>query len=434
MLESIELPLPAEASARPRLRRWSLVIGKFLGVQAIVQVLGFLVGLLVVRHLSKQEYALFTVASALQGTMNMLADLGLETALSSIGGKVWQDRERFSRLLAAALQARRTLVLIAIGVTSPILYFLLRSVGATWANALIIVALVAVGVAIQVRVSILVSVPRFQAQVRFLQRFDLLSAAARLLAFGAAALWTLTSSGCIALNVAIFGGGLFWLQRHCAKWVDLSAPPEAEDRKAIFSSIRGLAANTVFYCFQGQITVWLISTFGSASSTAEVGALGRIGVLYTIIGSLMASVLLPSFARTPDYLGTLHKYWLIFAGFLGLGAALTTVAWLFPDPLLWILGPQYAHLREELFLITLGSSLGAAFGSLWLMNASRAWIRHAWLYIPGTLLTQAVLSRFLDLGSVRGVLIFGILSQIPVLLLNAFLSWNGFRALRRHAP
>jgi FkbM family methyltransferase len=71
-----------------------VLIGKFLGVQTIVQALGFLVGLIVVRHLSKQEYAHFTVANSLQGTMNILADTGVATALSAIGGRVWQQQPR----------------------------------------------------------------------------------------------------------------------------------------------------------------------------------------------------------------------------------------------------------------------------------------------------------------------------------------------------
>lgn len=425
-----ELAVPPWRFLPERLRSHSVLIGKFLGVQTIVQALSFLVGLIVVRHLSKQEYAHFTVANSLQGTMNILADTGVATALSAIGGRVWHDRARFSRLLATALEARRPLTLAVVVVTAPLLCFLLSSVGATRLDAVVITVLVTVGVVIQTRCSILSCVPRFHAQIRFLQRFDLGCAVLRLAAFGIAALWMLDSRGSIAINVAIFALGLWWLQRHGKGMVDLAVEPDPEDRKAIFASMKALAANTVFFCLQGQIAVWLISVFGNASATAEVGALGRIGVIYTVFISLMNSVLLPSFARTHDYRDALRKYWLIFGGFCGLGLALALVTWFFPGPLLWLLGPQYAHLRHELFLITIGGSLGAAFGSLWMMNSSRGWIRHAWLYIPATLVTQAILACFLDLSQVEGVLIFSIFSQFPVLVLNAFLSWNGFRALR----
>jgi len=63
-------------------------------------------------------------------------------------------------------------------------------------------------------------------------------------------------------------------------------------------------------------------------------------------------------------------------------------------------------------------------------NASKAWITGAWLYIPLTLATQIALIPYTDFSSVSGVLIFNLLSSIPNLLLNAALSYRGFRSLQ----
>jgi hypothetical protein len=71
-----------------------------------------------------------------------------------------------------------------------------------------------------------------------------------------------------------------------------------------------------------------------------------------------------------------------------------------------------------------------AFGStLWMLNSSKAWINGSWLYIPLTLVTQIGLVPFTDFSSVAGVLTFNLISTVPAVLLNLWLSYRGFRSL-----
>jgi hypothetical protein len=94
---------PGLSETSPPLVRRTLhrarVLGSFAFVQAAVQVIGFMAGILLVRSLSHQEYAYFTIANTMQGTINLLADIGISVGLASIGGRVWQDRHRFGELI-----------------------------------------------------------------------------------------------------------------------------------------------------------------------------------------------------------------------------------------------------------------------------------------------------------------------------------------------
>jgi hypothetical protein len=67
------------------------------------------------------------------------------------------------------------------------------------------------------------------------------------------------------------------------------------------------------------------------------------------------------------------------------------------------------------------------------LNASKAWIAGAWLYIPLTLVAQVALIPYTNFASVTGVLIFNLLSAIPNLFLNVGMSWRGFRSLQAAA-
>ena len=74
-----------------------------------------------------------------------------------------------------------------------------------------------------------------------------------------------------------------------------------------------------------------------------------------------------------------------------------------------------------------GATLSMVAATLWTLNASRAWIVGAWLYIPLTLGTQLILIPFTDFSSVIGVLTFNLFSVLPSLVLNIGLSYRGFR-------
>jgi len=93
-----------------------------------------------------------------------------------------------------------------------------------------------------------------------------------------------------------------------------------------------------------------------------------------------------------------------------------------------VLGSKYAHLRYELLLMVGGAVVGSLTGTFWALNASKAWVAGAWLYIPLTLATQIALIPYTNFSSVTGVLMFNLLSAVPNLLLNAVLSYRGFRS------
>src|SRR3954462_12476757 len=143
----ISQPVLSESSA-PALRRVlhrARVVSNFALVQAFVQVIGFLSGILLVRYLDQREYAYFTIANTMQGTLNVLADIGISIGLISIGGRVWQDQHRFGQLVNTALGLRRRLGLLAAVAVIPILYFLLVKNGASVIYTALLIAAVLVG-------------------------------------------------------------------------------------------------------------------------------------------------------------------------------------------------------------------------------------------------------------------------------------------------
>src|SRR5438552_8999470 len=106
-------------------------VGGFAWVQMLVQLIGFATGILLIRCLEQREYALFTIANTMQGTINVLADIGISIGLVSIGGRVWQDGKRFGELISTGLKFRRKLGAVAVLGVLPLLYIMLAKNGAS---------------------------------------------------------------------------------------------------------------------------------------------------------------------------------------------------------------------------------------------------------------------------------------------------------------
>jgi hypothetical protein len=222
----------------------------------------------------------------------------------------------------------------------------------------------------------------------------------------------------------------YWLlRRYATGMIDFEAPENEEDRSTMQRLIRHLAANAVFFCFQGQITIFLLGFFGhGVGSIAEIGALGRLGMVFTVLTNLLTNVFGPAFARCQDPRRLRWQYAAIVSGVTAFSLVLIAAAFFFPRAFLFVLGAKYAHLERELVLMVGGAVVIALTGTFWTLNASKAWIAGSWLYIPLTVGTQIALIPITDFSSVRSVLIFNLLSAVPNLALNLALSIRGFRA------
>ncbi|HWY40829.1 MAG TPA: hypothetical protein VNX27_08540 [Chthoniobacterales bacterium] len=402
-------------------------IGNYALVQVAVQLLAFTSGILVVRWLPQREYAYYTIANAMQATLNLLADVGISVGLISIGGRVWHGRHRFGELINTGLAVRRKLAAAAAIVVSPILYAMLARNGAPFTYSVLLIGIVLVGFVLQFSIDVFAVVPRLRSDIGKIQTIDITCATARLLLIVGLVYVFATAGLAIGIATAIFFLQYFLLRSYAAKVVDLNAEENAEDRQEILRLIKTLAASALFYCFQGQITVFLISFFGRADSVAEVGALGRLAMIFTVVMNMLTNVFVPAFARCRDK-GKLRALYLLIAGGVALfGAGVLTAAAFFPEQFLFVLGNRYTHLHRELLLMVGSAVVSAVGGTLWMLNASKAWVTGSWLYIPLTLATQFVLIPFTDFSRVDSVLLFNLISLLPSLFLNLALTFRGFR-------
>ena len=409
---------------------WSKTLSKFVSVQIVIQVLGFASGILLVRTLVQQQYAYYIIANTMQATITLLADSGIDSALSAIGGKVWQDRYRFSQLINTALQLRGYLAVVATTIITPLLLWMLISNGASPIYAILIAIAVLIGVSFQLTSGILIVVLRLQSHINRLQNLDLVGSFSRLCFLGIAYLIFLNASTAVFAVSISLGLQLFLLNYWIPKTIDTKAPINKEDRQEILKSIKRLLPNTIYYCLQGQLSILLIGTFGNTQSIAEVGALGRLAAIFTIIGSILSNIVLPSFARCQSVSLLQRRYFQVIGAYCLFASILLGITVAFPNQILWILGKNYRHLHEEVILMVTSSILYALLGTMWAINASKAWVSLAWIFIPTEITIQALLLLALDISTVKGVILFGIFPTLPGFVMNGYMTYRGLQSMK----
>jgi hypothetical protein len=212
------------------------------------------------------------------------------------------------------------------------------------------------------------------------------------------------------------------LRKLSSKYADWSMGSDPVIRKEILGSVKRILPGAIYFCLSGHITIWLVSIFGSTSSVAQIGALGRLSMVLSVFTVMFATLIVPRYSRLPASKPLLLKqYVIIQAGLFALVALIISTVYIFPSQILWILGKEYANLQSELVLSIAASGLGLIAGSNFHLSTSRAWAINPLVSIPISVATIVVGVIVLDISSIVGVLKFNVfLMSVEVLMYSIY--------------
>ena len=389
--------------------KWLKLLGGLGLAQGVVQGLAFLAGIVVIRALAPGEYAIYTLAYSVLGAMNVLADGGISNGMMAEAGKAWTEPRKLGAVVVAGLKLRWIFGTTALALTLPFLIYSLHAHDASWLVAALLAAIVAasfIGNLVSAVYTVVLSVHQ---RVADLQRVIIMQNLGRLGLLGA---MLFLLPGALAAAFATLPGQIWAAFRLRRLARPLAEPGAADDpviRAGIFRVVARTWPGSAYYAVSGQITIWLISLFGSTTALAQIGALSRLGQILGVLSTIMTVLLLPRFARLPNERGLLARRFfqvLLFAG--AVGAAIVTLVALFPAQSLWLLGRDYNHLTHEVILQAAGSVISLLAGTAFGLGSVRGLVLHPAISIPLELLLQVALIQILDVGVVSGALWFGI--------------------------
>lgn len=406
--------------------RWARVLSAFLTAQVLTQVLGLGAGLVLVRTMAVHEFALYTLALSVVTFFTFASDLGSTTSLLYFFHRTAGETDEFALYFAAVRSLRRWAFLAGAAV---VMVALPRAAAAKGYGALEI-ALATAGVLacvwFQIRASL--SVLTLRLADRYTESYVAEIAGGGLrLASAVVLVWTAWLLAWLAvLGNALAIGATAALARPTAARLRATAAQLAPYRRKVLRYLLPTLPSALYFSVQGPLVVWLAATFGAARNIAEVGALTRLGLLFSLFSNLSGIVLLPRLARLTDERVYRTRFLQFGALLTGIALALWLAVATFPHPLLAILGQHYSGLDSELRLVVCGSGLTLVGGYLVGVNLARSWTRWQGLTMLALAATQLALVKALPLGTTSGVLTFNVLSGAASLVLQVATSLTGF--------
>jgi hypothetical protein len=198
---------------------------------------------------------------------------------------------------------------------------------------------------------------------------------------------------------------------------DKNQVPDKEISAKILNLVKRIMPTSIYYCVSGQIVIWLISVFGNTTSIAQIGALGRLSMLLSLFNVIINTLIIPRFAKLDSEKKILFLRFIQIMGVLvAMLSFIVIIVYLFPTPILWLLGDDYKGLPFELFLSVVGSCIvllsGVAFG----LYSSRGWVLSPVLLITINVVSIIILASILDLSTIRGILFLNIGVSLIALL------------------
>jgi O-antigen/teichoic acid export membrane protein len=417
----------------PRIARvggWVKILTAYFSTQSLTQLAGIGAGLLFINFMPVREFALYTLAFSVITFFTFLSDLGSTSSLlhffrQSTAG----EGEGFGGYFAAVLSLRRGAFLFGTVAVAGIFPVVAHAKGFTLAESLPAAAAIVLCVWFQINSSLRVLALRLNDRYGQSYRAEIAGGLTRLAAAGAIVVSGVLKAWLGVLTSAVSAGLTTLLARDpTAPW-ELQAASSRDlrpYRRKVLRYLLPTLPSAFYFSIQGPLVIWLSATFGSTTTIAEVGALGRLSLVVGLFSSLTGVVFLPRLARIDDDRLYLVRYLQCFAFLALVVLTLLAASALLPQAFLFVLGPKYHGLHRELFLLVLSSGLALLDGYALGINTARSWNRWQAAALVALFAVQAAAIALLPLGTTWNVLLFNVCTAAVGLLSQVTMNVAGF--------
>lgn len=397
-----------------RIYEWAAILRDYFVWRALGQLVATSTGLLFVNFMPVHEYALYTLLASGLTFLSFFCDLGTTGSLLYFRREATVRGIPYETYVRAAQQMRHWLFWLSGPLFLAVLLYLAKQAGLGVTVTLWGVLIVLLAVWFQIAGSIRLVVLRTEGRYRESYYAETLGSVGRLIAAGGMVASSMLHGllGIVTNALASFLTANT-ANRYCKDGSATEARHQTGSswaRKEMIRYILPTLPSAVYFSFQSPLVVWLSATFAGTKSVAEVGALGRLGMILGLFSGLIPMIIIPRLAAVVDeglYRRRYAQYGLaLMLGTMGMLAAAAELPGLF----LALLGPNYAGLDYELLLVVGTAGLGLLGGYTVAINQARGWVRWQPLALVIVVAAQAGFVATLPLSTTMGVLWFGLAS------------------------
>jgi len=413
---------------------WVRTLSRFVGTQGLVQLLGFLIGVAVVRTLDKESYAQYAVITSMVAAMTLISESGVRSGLLSRGAPLLSRSDALSSLFASALRFRRVVAVAVIVVGDSVLLVLVLRTGAEPIFAAAYLLLVAVTFFPILTKGVLQPYFQLTKQFQALQNVALASSLLRLLGVAVlVGLGSISITGLLTIGLVCAFFEVWQLRRRSKPTLSFNAARDVEATKLFGQNLRKTLPMNLVLVLQGQVLYLFLGFSGQSDVLAEIAALSRFAIVFVILNSIVSDIGSGVVARAHGNRRRVSKTMFSFIGGFAVAAIFAVaLAWVFAKPLLWILGPNYQGIELALVIVAGGTAAINLADTMRVLNQARGWLTGSWTYIPLTICWAATGLLLFDLRNINEAAVFMGLQAVPGLFAQTVCFISGYKSHRDH--
>lgn len=400
------------------------LLSLFLGTQLITQVVALAVGLLVVRLLPIEQYAIYALFGALVGAAAVASDLGTSGSFLTLVSRSSERSERVS-LLNETAQIRTGLSLGSIPIFGGLFLWVTPQTG--W-QSIATVSFLALVILLQASAVLDRSILASEKRLTVINRADPCAALARLMLMGGALIFYGQSGALFPIAVWALSEAMLavWLRRNAGeihKW-----PPTLPGR-AMSRIMLPLLPGHLYYVFAGLLPLLSLSSLGATVDMAEFWALGRLAAVFAIITPMLNLIVHPYVSRGHD-----QRFAQRSSGIIAVCTALVVfvvmLGWLFPGLWLLALGGTYAHLDAYVWLALLVPGVGLLSSVLYTMAISSGETGRQYFTVPVGIATQVIVLWLSPIININSAFRFALITTGVQLVVQLLLYLRSLRIIK----
>ena len=388
-------------------------------VESLGVVLGGVAGLLIVNALPKEQYAQYTFLLTCMTLMLGITDMGLANCCLPVVGQRAGEMPWVVAACHRVFQKRGWLLLLGFFVMVP--YWLTTALQHHWLTSAYWIASIfsVLVVLLTLPANYSSTVLMILGHITPLNRAGFFSLSVRLAFVCAVLLLPITAyslSGVIAATAAAGAVSLLFYRRAFRVLGVMPSRLSGEEAKRTDADIYRIAKPVIlpaiFFQVQGSIMVFVVSLFGTTSTLAEVGALGRIAMVLVVIDRVAHILLFPMIARASDGPRLVS---MVARSHLAYGGLMTTIflsACIWPEYWILLIGSKYESQQVVLWMVFLSALLMSCAQFAFVTLSSRGYTRRQTFVVPFVLSLQVLCLWVFGVADLRAVLALGIATSL----------------------
>lgn len=402
----------------------------FFSFQSIAQIISIISGLIIVRLLDYDNYAIYAFAGALIGASGTSIDLGTGAAVLTFVPK--QDSEQGRRRFLRAAEDMRRWFFFGTALCAIVIFVAARPEKASTGSAVVVLGLILAVMYMQARAVLFRSYLSAERRLTVINRADPFAALLRLGIVAALfiGVGNANASGPLVAWLLAAAVQALWLGSQCPR---KSGPHDVETRRNIVKFMVPLLPGHAYFVLQSVLPMFSLSLLGLTHDIAELGALSRLGVVTAFFTPVIVNIVQPYLARSPS--GTFaSRSAMTLAAVLSVGAFLVISGALLPHLWLLVLGEKYAHLTEFVALALLVPAINLLSGAVYRAILASGETGFQFLAVLAGMAAQGVMLVFFPIGDLKSAYLFLLVtSGVTLVAQCALLGRAALRVSRRRS-